>query len=389
MNIEHYLRNSSQIQEIFGSNEVEFKEISSGINEVYILQSKRSEKKALLKRYLPHFKNTPSEVLNQNRAHFEAQSMQIFAKYAAESVAKIYFEDRKNSIVVMEYIEHLSNLNRALQSAIELSLVAPKIAFAMSSTAFYTSRFNADFSERQKCLDFFLQNEMKTVSVVFIFDPLIEMFEAASQDTGHETNPIFHESRYNKKELLLKIKRLKTSFYEDSDALIHGDFKGGALLLNQEKISIIDFEFSSFAPMGYDLGALFHSFVAMSISYSVTETNQRYQNLLLENIEALWQSYQENFLRLHREQSSFEDERAVQKHLQKVLQESVGFFGVHMLSMSIALVIPDAAVVVKSKEELEYMYYKRVYAIAKIAILKHETFTSIEQFLKLVASHLR
>ncbi|MGM0519742.1 MAG: phosphotransferase [Campylobacterota bacterium] len=389
MDIATYLDHNKNIKEFFENRKIESIGISSGINEVNLLQSPSNGKKAILKKALPYFKQEPQEPLSQQRILFESNALKLFEELTPGYTPKIYFKDEQNFLFVMEYLQECTILNRAIQEGKYLPQLAKDIAYFLSTSAFLTSSFCKSFSSRQKLIEYYKKNEMKELSSGYIFDTLLEMFTVAHQVNTIKISPLSEDSIYNKNELLVKTKELKEIFHKQNESLIHGDFKGGALLVNRNKTFVIDFEFSSFGPMGYDVGSIFHLFVCMAINYDITNTDNLYKKWLLDNMEIIWNKYKYNFIELYKMENKYHDIGYIEKYLESVLQQSIGFLGIHMLSMSISLVIPIQASILDTKEELEFQYFKRVYDIAKIFILKYHKFNSIEKVIKTISAHFK
>jgi 5-methylthioribose kinase len=61
---------------------------------------------------------------------------------------------------------------------------------------------------------------------------------------------------FDDKELQLEAAKLKYSFMNNAQALIHGDLHTGSIFVLPESTKIIDPEFAFFGPVGYDLGTL-------------------------------------------------------------------------------------------------------------------------------------
>ena len=56
--------------------------------------------------------------------------------------------------------------------------------------------------------------------------------------------------------LKLEVAELKSKFCERTQALIHGDLHTGSIMVTSNSTQVIDPEFSFYAPMGFEVGAL-------------------------------------------------------------------------------------------------------------------------------------
>lgn len=389
--MKEYIKNNPKIKDFFNNEDFEIKDLSVGINEIFFLSSSKTKQKTIIKKALPYFKQTPNELLAQNRIFFEANSLEIFALNSPSFVPKIYFEDKNNHLIALEFLENTKVLNTCFQEGKVFENLSSDIGIFLSTTAFKTSEYFLNKEEKDDLINFYNQNKMKEVSISYIFDALIKFITNTNGKIDTPTNALFMDISFNKNRLLENTQILKQKFINTQECLIHGDFKGGAILLNEKNTYFIDFEFSSFGAMAYDLASIFHLFVCMSVNYDLINIKREYKFWLLEQIEKIWNEYKNNFIFLWKQKNKNLSNQQIEELFSKILKDIVGFLGVHILSLSIPFILPidENLTLNQAFFELEIIHTKTIYKIAKVFILDYENFSSIEQIIKVVQSNFR
>lgn len=388
--MKEYIKNNPKIKDFFNNENFLIEDLSVGINEIFLLTSSKSKQKIVIKKALPHFKQTPNELLPQNRIFFEANSLKIFLSNTPFYVPKIYFEDKNNYLIALEFLENTKILNSCFQEGKVFENLSRDIGVFLSTTAFKTSEYFLTKEEKENLINSY-QNQMKEVSISYIFDALIKFITNTNGKSDINTNALFMDISFNKNRLLQNTQILRQKFINKKECLIHGDFKGGAILLNEKNTYFIDFEFSSFGAIAYDLASIFHLFICMSMNYDLLNIKREYKFWLLEQIEKIWNEYKNNFILLWKQKNKDLSNQQIEELFLEIIKDTVGFLGIHILSLSIPFILPFDEKLSLSQPffELEIIHTKTIYKIAKVFILDYENFSSIEQIIKVVQSNFR
>ncbi|XPV68647.1 MAG: phosphotransferase [Halarcobacter sp.] len=379
MDIEEYIESSDYLKRFFKFEEIYIKDLTNGINEVFLLENKKKDIQIILKRALPYFKQYgPKHPLNVNRILYEAKALKFFKSCNQNFVPNLYFFDEKENLIVIEYIKNKISLNQFLQRGIINKNFSEQISDFLSANFLKTSTFGTNAEEREKLLNTFQANKhMEDLSVQFIFTDLIDRYTKLT-NSNKKTNALFLDLDSQNSLLFKNIEGLKNKFISQNDCLLHGDLKGASILLNEDDISIIDYEFSNFGPISYDLSSIIYVFVALTINYDLARCDKEYISWLLFVIEDIWYKFKEK-ISLNKKIDT--------KYYDMLLKDMIGFMGVQMLSMMIPHVVPFNSNNIK--KENEDIYYTKMGLIAKTFVNNHKSFNSIEQAVKVLKTHLQ
>jgi 5-methylthioribose kinase len=146
---------------------------------------------------------------------------------------------------------------------------------------------------------------------------------------------------------------LLTKFVANSETLLHGDLHTGSVMCTEDSVRIIDPEFATYGPMGFDLGMMLANLVMAYISQPAHRSSgelNSYQSWILEVIEDLVVAFTEEFSALwHSERSGvlfphslFEDQQhdanlPLQGKLREIWSDALGFCGIEMHRRTLSL----------------------------------------------------
>jgi len=378
LQINEYIKTNPFLEDYFNSKNINIKDLTNGINEVFLLED--GDKKLILKRALPYFKQYgPKHPLDESRVLFEAKALEIFKKNNKQLIPKLYLIDEKESLILVEYIKDKISLNQFLQSQLINKNFSEQLSDFLCKNFFHTSTYGIGLEKKQKLLDTFQgNNHMKELSVQFIFTDIINRYKTL-KNTEEKTNNLIDELNMQESLLVKNMEILREKFILENECLLHGDLKGGSILLNDEDISIIDCEFSSYGPIAYDLSSIIYVFVSLIINYDLAKGDKTYISWLISVVEEIFYKFKEKLLSLNKDIG--------EEFFDNLIQDIVGFMGIQMLSMMIPHVVPFKTTFIK--KETETIYYKKMDLIAKIFIKRYKTFNNIEQVLKVIQSHLQ
>ncbi|KAK3017055.1 hypothetical protein RJ639_006986 [Escallonia herrerae] len=102
--------------------------------------------------------------------------------------------------------------------------------------------------------------------------------------------------------LKLEVAQLKSTFCERAQALIHGDYHTGSVMVTQDSTQLIDPEFAFYGPMGFDVGAflgnLFLAYFSQDGHVDHENDRKTYKKWILRTVAETWNLFHEKFTAL-------------------------------------------------------------------------------------------
>jgi 5-methylthioribose kinase len=156
--------------------------------------------------------------------------------------------------------------------------------------------------------------------------------------------------------LKVAVQAMKWQFLNQPECLIHGDLHTGSVMVTEEETRVIDPEFAFYGPMGFDIGVLLANILMAYLSQPGHEVRggERgdYGSYLLEQLEAIWTTFETEFSRLWHERGSYAGSlcnprlerdsptlsgQALVWRLQRIWDDAMGFAGCEMIRRIVGL----------------------------------------------------
>lgn len=152
-------------------------------------------------------------------------------------------------------------------------------------------------------------------------------------------------------DLSLKVaaQHLKLAFTSRAETMLHGDLHTGSIMVTDTEAKVIDPEFATYGPIGFDVGMLIANFLMAHFSQPGHEATPGdragQQDWLLSVVETIWQVFVAEFSHLWRTErrgilyqaSLYEDqghglaaEQALADLLGRIWADTLGFCGIEM-----------------------------------------------------------
>ena len=238
--------------------------------------------------------------LSENRAFFEASYMKRLQPLVGGLAPRLLHFDPALQFIVMEQLTPHIILRGGLIKGQRFPRVAADVGRYVATAAFHTSDLGVPFETKFKDIALFAGNHaVLRISVDLIFiDPYVEVWR--NRYIG-EVEPW---ARALRADVALKtaVARHRNAFLSNRQALLHGDRHTGSVMVTAEETRVIDGEFSTFGPIGFDLGAFVANLV---IAWYAQGGYQReaaergaFRTFILEQIATLWSTFRRHFLAL-------------------------------------------------------------------------------------------
>ena len=298
-NIEEYLMSIKNIKEYFAGDDLFIDEIGNGnLNYVFFIKSLKDNNKALiLKQAVPYLRCLGEDfLLGRERMTYEIRALKQFRNNTPLHIPFLYDCNENMSTVIMQYLEDHIDLREGLIQKNTYPDFSEHITSYLTNNLFKTSSLYLSSKEKRNLLGQFNGNaELCKLSEDFIFT--FAFMEHETNDSLSKNSDDFKaliEDTVFKKEVL----SLKYKFMTQNDALLHGDFHTGSIMINEKETFVIDPEFSFIGPFGFDIGALFANLCTSYVSHVLQKASPSYLEYLLQNLSELLEKFEEKFLNL-------------------------------------------------------------------------------------------
>ena len=326
-------------------------EIGDGnLNLVFLVRGAKGA--AIVKQALPYIRLVgDSWPLPLNRAFFEYHALIRQAERDPGSVPEVLYFDEDQALIVMEFLDQHVILRSMLIAGAHVNNLGTRLGQFIARTAFRGSDLALPIVERKSDTKLFLDNHALcniTESLVFT-DPY---HDAELNHHNPAVDDVVADLRQNIK-LKAEAQALLTKFVANSETMLHGDLHTGSVMCTEDSIRVIDPEFATYGPMGFDLGMMLANFVMAYISqpaHRSPEDLASYQGWILDVIKDLVAAFNAEFSTLwHAERrgvlfphSLFEDQQhdaslPLQAKQREIWEDALGFCGIEMHRRTLTL----------------------------------------------------
>lgn len=318
-------------------------EIGDGnLNFVFFVRGKTAA--LAIKQALPFSRMSKgTRALSCDRLGFETRALQIFAKCAPDLVPAIFHYDEERSLMAQSFLSPHIILRKGLIEGVSYPRLAKDMGQGLARYLFGTSDFALQPSEKRPLVADFTRNiELCEITERLVFThPFMDGYNNPDAPMlGDKIARIRSDAR-----LQLRLRELKLRFLSRTDALLHGDLHSGSIMLTPEDTKVIDPEFATFGPMGFDIGMLLGNLMLSYFAQPAYGERAAYQQEILTMIETIWSEFVTTFRDLAAagqgvlcappsgEIEGFDNLRAaaIEAYLQEVLHDTIGYAAVEMI----------------------------------------------------------
>eukprot|EP01129_Flabellula_baltica_P007077 TRINITY_DN2720_c0_g1_i1.p1 TRINITY_DN2720_c0_g1~~TRINITY_DN2720_c0_g1_i1.p1 ORF type:complete len:404 (+),score=82.84 TRINITY_DN2720_c0_g1_i1:122-1333(+) len=347
------------------------KEIGDGnVNFIFLLIGDSGA--FVLKQAPPFIRIAPSWALTSDRIYYEHAWFQGVIESCQEFLPEILYFNRDMSVLVESYLTPDIILRNGMIEGIEYPLLAEHISTFCARSLFYTSDLYMDREEKQALVRQISENVMMHITEGVIFtEPFID-------HPNNKHNPMIDSvAQEIKKDVALKLKvsEYKNRFMSSAEALLHGDLHTGSIMLTQEHTHVIDAEFTSYGPMGFDLGLLIGNMIISYLAQIGYPEREAYQLWIKRTIVDIWNLFTEKFIHLWNTEHKGElynflkdDKQAIEEaqkqYLSLVFRDTIGFSGIVLIRRTIGMAhVADVEQIedetIKAKVQTQCLYLGR------------------------------
>ncbi len=286
-----------------GPAEWRIREVGDGnLNLVFIVEG--PEGGAVVKQALPYVRLVgDSWPLPLERSWYEYSALTEQARHAPGLTPEIYYFDREQALIAMEYLSPHVIMRKGLIGGVEYPRFAEDVATFLAQTLFNTSVLAGTAEEHKRRVALFAPN----TALCKITEDLVFTDPYREAPLNRWTRPYLDDIKAEfERDSALKVaaQARKFQFMTSAQALIHGDLHTGSIMLTTGDTRVIDPEFAFIGPMGFDVGAVIGNLLLAFFSQEGHEeaphARDAYREWILAQIPAVWDGFSRRFLDLWR-----------------------------------------------------------------------------------------
>lgn len=309
-------------------------EIGDGnINYVFKVVDQKTGKSIVLKQ-ADIFLRSSGRPLDVYRNKIEAEILQWEGELAKGMVPEVFHYDETMCVLAMEDISEYKNMRKVLMEGQTFPHFAQWISDFLAKTLLPTSDLIYDRHEKKKKVKMFTNVELCDITEDLVLtEPYYNYKNQNLIFPGNET--FVRQFLYEDDNLKAEVAKLRNSFMNNAQALLHGDLHSGSIFIQDKGIKIIDPEFAFYGPMGYDIGNVIGN-MFFSYAYMVYEKEgqEDFVEWIQKAIAETLDFTMDKIKKVFDEQVTFplyKEETFETDYLKSIMSDSIGYAGTEII----------------------------------------------------------
>ena len=281
-----------------------------------------------------------ARALGRDRLGYETRALQVFGGLAPQHVPFVHHYDPDRALMAQTFLTGHRVLRQALLEPGDWPLLADHMAAYLVACLLGTSDLGLPPSERRRLAAEFAGN----IALCEITERLVFTQPFTTSAANRWSRPALdaqvHAMQADAR-VQARVRDLKHAFLTRAEALLHGDLHSGSIMATMDSTQVIDPEFATFGPMGFDIGMLLGNLMLSHFAQpGWSDDPQPAQARLRAMATRIWEGFASGFAAraLHPMPGTLLEgmeapARAawIARHLDAVLQDSIGFAAVEMV----------------------------------------------------------
>jgi len=339
-----YVRQTPELKALFNdSDDIEAVEVGDGnLNLVFKLWARADRRRTVvLKQALPYLRLVgESWPLPVDRARIEAQALEMEYRLVPQHTPRLYYFDPVMYLTAMQNLDAHIIMRNGLIKGIKYPQFADHIGLFLARTLGCTSDLVLNSRTKKASVVRFTNPELCKITEDLVFT---EPYRRTERNMYHKEIEPQVLALQADDGLRNQVARLRDTFMTQAQALIHGDLHTGSIMVNQTETYVIDPEFATYGPIGFDVGAVIGNLLLSYASHEVRTVDplQRadFRNYLMDTIIGLWRAFEREFQRAvwdHVDRINM-PKGFQENYMLRVFQDSAGMGGCKMVRRVIGL----------------------------------------------------
>ena len=321
-----YLRAHADLAHRVDPDTVNVREVGDGnLNLVFVCRDETGSS-LVLKQSLPYVRSAgPSWPLTADRSHAEALGLTEGFRASPSTGAELFAYDPANHVLAMEDLSALTVWRTALAEGHIVPGAAASSGRHLARLMFWTSVLGLPPYSMRAQMARSTNSAMCRITEDLVFT---EPYNDHSNNRFDDALRPYVEAIRTDPRLLDEVARLKFEYMTRTEALVHGDFHTGSVMVGLDDRGVakaFDAEFCFYGPIAFDLGTLLGNLLFAFVRASCVG-NDRQRDWLGGVPAELWTGYQDEVWELWptRADTALTDAFAVD-WLTRVARDTVGF----------------------------------------------------------------
>lgn len=323
------------------------REVGDGnLNLVFIVEGRAGS--LVVKQALPYARVVgESWPMSLDRAFFEYEASLRLGGRDPGRLPALHFFDRHQALQVMEHLHPHIILRKGLMAGTRYPLLGAHLGQYLARTLFRGSDWSMDTARRKADLALFAGNvELCGITEdLFFTDP----FHDCPRNRHTPALAPAVAALRGDRDLKLAAMEMKARFCACAQTLLHGDLHTGSIMVSADDTRVIDAEFATYGPMGFDVGSLLANLWMAALAQAGLRPEDgeapAYRAWIFDTVETVWNSFVGEFGALWRRERHgilggrelFEEqgdddasELALAAVIDGIWHDAVGFAGLEM-----------------------------------------------------------
>lgn len=264
MNLKEAIDYTKEVLEFFPKDaKLKGEEIGDGnINYVFRIweegegrerEGSNSDRKSIILKQGDCLLRSSGRPLDIRRTEIEAKALMGYDKRSTGLSPKVYQFDPVMSVIAMEDLYNHENLRKALLQAKVYPQLSEDISTFIVRNTLLTSDLAMDPKDKKKSQKEFINPDMCDITEDLVFTEPFTDYKGRNVILT-ENMEFVERELYQDKDLHLEAGKLKGTFMNRGEALIHGDLHTGSIFVTEDSTRILDAEFAYYGPIAFDLG---------------------------------------------------------------------------------------------------------------------------------------
>lgn len=192
----------------------------------------------------------------QERNALEAEHMQILYGITPEYIPEVYVIDRENHTYICEDCSDLKIIRFEMMKGKVYKNAGQRIGEFIAKSNFYTSEIFLTPEMHQELQAKYINPQQRKIFQCALFLKDESAFDNLERPAPDPIRAAMGDAPWESKAFRTEMLKLRHIHMKKGECLVHGDLHTSNILLNDDRMKIIDMEYSYMGPLSGDMGYL-------------------------------------------------------------------------------------------------------------------------------------